>query len=592
MAPATSGRLRVVAFAGGAPSAIDGVFLARLARDPLLELTALIVDEFRTSRKRAPLRILHGMRREGWPWLSFRLASALAALVRKAALWLFELAHEPREGADPYEALEREAGVPVHRVADIHGEQSLCLIRSLRPQLGLIVGTRILRHCVIDIPEFGTLNIHKRKVPDYRGGGPVGYWEVLAGEASIGVTIHYATAQVDAGDVLAEATIPIEECDTLESLRIKADLRGAQLYHEAIRAIALGRREGTAQDPRQGTTYRAPSALRVWQLERRLRRRAARRMSLLRARPPGLTRMRVLLQYALVSPLLHRLRRRLQKQRRAPVCILFYHLVANRPLNHMCLPLEEFVRQMELLRRYYPLITVEEAAARLHHGNDEVAVAVTFDDGYRDNAWAIEYLRYFGIPACFFVCVGHVLDGTPFAHDRRRGFEGALPMREADLRRLAADGFKVGSHGIHHEDFGGLESEDAERVLGESRRLIGELTGSPPDDFSFPKGQAGTNITAPSFAAASRHYRRIYSAYGGYNIPGRQSGSHLLRIGNPTDVEDLATVLDGYTGLRRCLAGDAWGLHTADLAPYQARTGTRETTAARLQRLFPRRAGR
>ena len=66
----------------------------------------------------------------------------------------------------------------------------------------MIAGGRILRDSIITIPEHGTLNIHKRKVPEYRGGGPIGYWEILAGESSIGVTVHYATSRVDAGSVL------------------------------------------------------------------------------------------------------------------------------------------------------------------------------------------------------------------------------------------------------------------------------------------------------------------------------------------------------------------------------------------------------
>src|SRR5439155_1773189 len=294
------------------------------------------------------------------------------------------------------------------------------------------------------------------------------------GESSIGVTIHYATAKVDEGDVVAEATIPVEECDTLASLCIKADLTGAELYHHAIRTIAGGRRQGTPQDPRQGRTYRAPSEFRVWQLERQLRKKAAGRMPALRTRASGLVRARVLLQYALVSPLLLWWRQRLQSQRRSPVCILFYHLVANRPLNHMCLPLEEFVGQMDFLRRYHPVLSLAQVAGRLGgNESDEVAVAVTFDDGYRDNVWAIEYLRYFGIPACFFVSIAHVLDGSPFEHDRRRGFDSALPLTPGDLQKLAADGLEVGSHGLHHEDFGTLDAAPRAARAGDGNRYRG-----------------------------------------------------------------------------------------------------------------------
>lgn len=561
-------RLRVVVLTSGPLLPVSQVFFQRLAKDPLLELCAIIVDEYKKPRKPFVSRILQGLRDEGWPWLWLKIKSNLGSLILKIALFFFERMHPRVKLEESYDTLQPQTGIPIYGVPDIHSEQSLALIKSLRPQLGVIVGGRILRDAVITIPEYGTLNIHKRKVPEYRGGGPVGYWEVLAGESSIGVTIHYAISQVDAGDVLAEATIPIEECDTLESLRIKADILGAQLYHDTIRRVALGIRQGVPQDTSPGSTYRSPSEFRIWQLEKRLKQKAARMMPCLRARPSWAVRTRVLVQCAILLPLLLYCGKRLIKHHQAPICIFFYHVVANRPVNHMCLPLEEFVKQIEFLRRYYTVILLDEVVERLRSGkNDEIAVSITFDDGYKDNTWAIEYLRYFGIPASFFISIGHVRDGSSFEHDRKRGFEEASPMRETDVRRLASDSFILGSHGVYHEDFSVLDAATADQILRESRQLIGQVSGQVPEHFSFPKGQRGRNITAESFALAKKHYRYIYSAYGGYNLP-RINRRHFLRMGNPTDVIELAMIMDGYTGFRQCLVGNAWGLKTHALPPY------------------------
>jgi len=569
----SGGMLRVIVFTAGPLARVNHVFFRRLARDPLLELAAIVVDEYERPRKAFLGRVVRAVRQDGLAWLAFKLGSKLDGLVRRLAVRLFDQAHGGARLDESYEALELATGVRVYRVRDIHHDESLELIRSLRPQVGVIVGGRILRATVTSIPEYGTLNIHKRKVPEYRGGGPVGYWEILAGESSIGVTIHYALPQVDAGPVLAEATIPIEACDTLESLQIKADLRGAQLYHETLRRFARGLRQGTPQDLSRGATYRAPSELRVWRLRRRLERRAAAAMPLLRARLAWPVRLRVLAQYVLMLPRLLAVRTRLLREHRAPVCILFYHLVANRPVNHMCLPLERFVRQVEFLRRYYTLVSLDDAVELVRSGkNDQIAASITFDDGYRDNAWAIEYLRYFGIPASFFVSIGHVRDGSAFEHDRRRGFESARPMSETELRRLVDDGFVIGSHGVHHEDFGALDPASADRCLRESRELIRAACGQTPVHFSFPKGQRGTNITEESFDLATQHYRYVFSAYGGYCFPqvGRR---HFLRTAHPTDECELAIVMDGYTGFRQCLRGNAWGLKTEALTPYSPKPG-------------------
>ena len=554
-------RLRVVVFTSGPLSPVNRAFYERLATDPLLELQALIVDEYQRPKKPFVLRIVRGFREEGWPWLWYKCTLVMGALIRKTALSLFERMHGRAIHQESYETLTREGGIRVYPVPDIHHEQSLALIRSLRPQLGVIVGGRILRDTVITVPEYGTLNIHKRKVPDYRGGGPIGYWELLAGEASIGVTIHYAVSQVDAGDVLGEATIPIEECDTLESLKIKADIVGARLYHDTIRRVALGFRQGTPQDTSRGRTYRSPSEFKVWQFEGRLRQKAAKTMPALRASPSRGIRMRVLAQYILLLPWLVHLRERWIKQHRAPICILFAHVVANRPVNHMCWPLETFVTQIEFLRRYYAVVSLDEAVQRLRSGkNEELVAAITFDDGYTENEWAIEYLQYLGIPAAFFVSIGHVCVGRPFEHDLRRGFGEAHPMSDTEVRRLASQGFVVGSHGLYHEDFGSLDTVTAERVMVQSRRMIGEVTGQVPIHFSFPKGQVA-NMPEETVTLALQYYPYIYSAFGGYNFPDVHR-RHFFRVGFPGDLLELVMVMGGYTGFRACLGGNAWGVKT------------------------------
>lgn len=568
-------KLRLVVFTSGNLTPVNRVFFERLARDPLLDLVAIVVDEYQPKRKPLYKRIYRALREDGPSWLAFKVVSKLGRLGGWVTVRLMDWIHGPGLMES------RNTGLVIHRVADIHSEESLALIRSLSPDLGVIVGGRILRQSVITLPVHGTLNIHKHRLPDYRGGGPVGYWEILAGEPSIAVSIHYATEQVDAGPVLAEATIPIEACDTLESLQIKADLHGANLYQETLRHFAEGRRKGVPQDLWRGATYRAPSDYKVWRLQRQLERKATATME--PARESWMVRLRLLAQYVVLLPHLLSVKRRLVRERRAPILILFYHLVADCPLNHMSVRLPNFVRQMEFLRRCFAVLSLDQAVERLRSGaNDEIAASITFDDGYRDNRWAIEYLRYFDIPATFFVSIGHVRDGSAFEHDRKRGYLDARPMSETEVRHLCNQGFTVGSHGVHHEDFGALNPATADQVLQESRQKIAVTCGAEPVHFAFPKGQRGTNINADSLALALKHYPYIFSAYGGYCFP--QTGRrHFLRRGNPSDVFELGLVISGYTGFRECLGGNAWGLVTDKLDPCEsANAPLRDRKAGRI----------
>lgn len=66
------------------------------------------------------------------------------------------------------------------------------------------------------------VNIHPALLPKYGGKGMYGdhvHEAVLAaGEKESGITIHYANEQYDSGDILFQATCPVEKEDTVETL--------------------------------------------------------------------------------------------------------------------------------------------------------------------------------------------------------------------------------------------------------------------------------------------------------------------------------------------------------------------------------------
>lgn len=507
-------RLGVVIFTAGPLRQVHRTLLRRLCRERALAVRGIVV-----SRVPAP-------------------TPSARERVNALAVAMYERLHPPLR-ADDYAAFERETGVAVHTVDRVDDAHAAAIVGSLRAHLGVVVAGRTPdTRCF----SYGTLALRARRHAD-----------------EITLTIEHAGPGAPQAAVLGERTFAIEEQDSDATVKIKAELGTAQLCLDAVRRAAASFGTGLPLPALRPSDSPPDGARDIERLTGATRVRAGR---------SALHQARLLMQYGLMLPKLAATRRRLAHAGHAPIAVFYYHLVANRPLNHMCVPLEDFVEQVDFLRRHHPVLSLDEAVERLRSGkNDEVASALTFDDGYRDNAWAIEYLRYFQIPACFFISIGHVLDGSPFAHDTQRGFTEARPMTAADVRRLTSEGFLVGSHGVHHEDFGTLDAAQADRVLAESRRLIGEVSGQVPEHFSFPKGKRGTNITEDTFGLALKHYRYVHSAYGGYNVPGTDH-RHFVRIGNPVDRMDLAMLMDGYTGARRVLAGDAWGMKTNEFRPY------------------------
>src|SRR4029077_9992783 len=152
---------------------------------------------------------------------------------------------------------------------DYHSEESLEFVRSLKPDLGVVYGTRILKPTLFTIPPLGSINIHKRKVPDYKGGGPVGLWELLDRQTEIGVTVHQVTEKLDAGAVVNSATIPIEPFDNLTSLALKAHVVGNDLLVQSVADYARGTlrlrpQEGT------GRMFKSPTPQRLEQYRKDL----------------------------------------------------------------------------------------------------------------------------------------------------------------------------------------------------------------------------------------------------------------------------------------------------------------------------------
>lgn len=81
--------------------------------------------------------------------------------------------------------------------------------------------------------RLGAYNIHPSLLPKYSGLNP---WEDIFRnhESESGVTLHQITENVDAGPVVFQSSFMIEESDTLESARKKADIQAAELTRMLI----------------------------------------------------------------------------------------------------------------------------------------------------------------------------------------------------------------------------------------------------------------------------------------------------------------------------------------------------------------------
>ena len=105
----------------------------------------------------------------------------------------------------------------------------------------MVLGTRVLKRRIFEVPRLGCINLHKGRVPKYRG-MPPGFWELYDGAASAGVTVHFIDEGLDTGDVLGTSEIPIHRKETPESLSAKLTLEGSRLLAKVVSQIQAGYR--------------------------------------------------------------------------------------------------------------------------------------------------------------------------------------------------------------------------------------------------------------------------------------------------------------------------------------------------------------
>ena len=111
---------------------------------------------------------------------------------------------------------------------------------------------QILPQAVLDLPRYGTLNIHASLLPRYRGVSPIS--EAIAqGDSEAGVTIMLIDAGVDTGPVLLKRSIPIADVDTTGSLTAKLAALGASALLEALPLWIAGELKPQPQDGQQAS---------------------------------------------------------------------------------------------------------------------------------------------------------------------------------------------------------------------------------------------------------------------------------------------------------------------------------------------------
>jgi methionyl-tRNA formyltransferase len=132
-----------------------------------------------------------------------------------------------------------EKGLKILQPEKLKNENFLSELRSLNPDLQVVVAFRMLPEVVWNMPPLGTINLHGSLLPQYRGAAPIN-WAVINGEKETGVTTFKLKHEIDTGDILLQEKFPIGENETAGEVHDRMKDIGAQLLVKTIKGIADG----------------------------------------------------------------------------------------------------------------------------------------------------------------------------------------------------------------------------------------------------------------------------------------------------------------------------------------------------------------
>ena len=163
---------------------------------------------------------------------------------------VFTYPDDPNEGSwfRSVAELASRNNIPVYSPKNINSPVWIEKIRQLNPDYLFSFYYRdIVSASLLQIPNKGSFNLHGSLLPKYRGRAPIN-WAIIAGEKDTGVTLHHMTQSPDAGDIVCQQSVAIEQQDTAYTLYEKMVIAAGEMLNAWLPKIVSGDVPRTPQD--------------------------------------------------------------------------------------------------------------------------------------------------------------------------------------------------------------------------------------------------------------------------------------------------------------------------------------------------------
>lgn len=153
----------------------------------------------------------------------------------------------------------RKYKIPFAKIKKVNSKLVLNELRRLNPDIIFsLASPQIFGKELLAIPQKTCLNIHSSLLPKYRGVN-ANFWTLLKGERSTGITIHYMKQEIDAGKILLQKELKIENNWSLNDLCLHIIDLGAKSIAESLIMISEGKKAELENEALKGSYFSFPT---------------------------------------------------------------------------------------------------------------------------------------------------------------------------------------------------------------------------------------------------------------------------------------------------------------------------------------------
>ena len=140
----------------------------------------------------------------------------------------------------PIKGVALENHLPLFQPVKINRDESVEIIKSLSPDLIVVAAFgQIISQRILDIPKFGSINVHASLLPKYRGAAPIN-WVIIQGEKETGVTTMLMDKGLDTGNILLQRKLEIFPEENAGELHDRLAFLGAEVLRETVARLKQG----------------------------------------------------------------------------------------------------------------------------------------------------------------------------------------------------------------------------------------------------------------------------------------------------------------------------------------------------------------